>query len=137
MLGTTCSLVTAESSAHLTPGPADASRDSERLRLVDERTERMENALNGVLAKGYGSGGSEGVVELENDLRETPQRDGGIGSMVLRAFRQGMSARWVDPVKLGLVSEKQLDQCLQQWVTPRLAGRRCWRDAWSSTLTGS
>jgi hypothetical protein len=90
----------------------DYGRDSERWRLVDERTERIETALNRVLAKG--SGTADGVVDLENNIRETPQRDGGIGSMTLRAFRQGMTSRWMDPVKLGLVSDRQLEQCVQQ-----------------------
>lgn len=115
MLGTVCSLITVEAGGNGTPGPVDHGRDSGRIRALDERTERMENVLNRMLGKGSGaSGGSDAVVELENDLRETPQRDGGIGCMVLRAFRQGLTSRWMDPVKMRLVSEKQMEQCVQQ-----------------------
>lgn len=118
VLGTECSLVPDAGGSNATPGPApaDYGRDSERWRLLDERTERIESALNRVLAKGSGAGSADGVVELKNIIRDTPQRDGGIGIMTLKAFRQGMTSRWMDPVKAGLVSEKQLEQCVQQYV---------------------
>lgn len=117
VLGTNCSLV-AQASGSRPPTPSGSGSvaiDSERLRVVDERTERIEQALGRMLAKGAGTA-ADGVVELENNLKETPQRDGGIGCMVLRAFRQGQTSRWIDPLKLGLVSEKQLEQCLQQYA---------------------
>lgn len=112
VLGTKCSLLPEAGGSNTTPAPVDYSKEGERWRVLDERTERIESALNRVLARGAGA--SDGVVELENQTRDTPHRDGGIGSLILRAFRQGQTSRWMDPVKLGLVNEKQLQQCVQQ-----------------------
>lgn len=84
----------------------------DRMRSIDERTERMEKALSRMTARAAGSG--EGVVERPNDTGELFCRHGGTGPMVLRAFRQSLTSNWIDPVELGLVSERQIEQCVQQ-----------------------
>jgi len=109
VLGNSCSLLPdkAESS-----GPNDTPINGDRLRSIDEKTDRIEKALSKILARGSGAG--EGVVERPNDPPEMLFRHGGTGPMVLRAFRQSTASRWIDPVQLGLVSEKQIEQSVQQ-----------------------
>jgi hypothetical protein len=111
VLGTECSLLPEK------PDPAVQATtpiNGDRLRSIDEKTDRIEKALSKILAKSTGAG--EGVVERPNDPPEMLFRHGGTGPIVLRAFRQSASARWIDPVKMGLVSDTQIDQCVQQYV---------------------
>jgi hypothetical protein len=82
------------------------------MKSIDERTERIEKALSKIIAKGSGNG--EGVVERPNDTGEIFLRHGGTGPMVLRAFRQSLTSKWLDPVEVGLASENQIEQCVQQ-----------------------
>jgi hypothetical protein len=111
VLGNPCSLLSdkAESS-----GPTETPYNGDRLRSIEEKTDRIEKALSKILARGSGAG--EGVVERPNDPPEMLFRHGGTGPMVLRAFRQSTASRWIDPVQLGLVSEKQIEQSAQQYV---------------------
>jgi hypothetical protein len=111
VLGTSCSLLPATSQPS---GPADTPFDGDRLRSIDEKTDRIEKALSKILARGSGAG--EGVVERPNDPPDMLFRHNGTGPMVLRAFRQSTAAKWIDPVQLGLVSERQIEQNVQQYV---------------------
>jgi len=111
VLGTSCSLLPAKPDAS---GTTDTPYDGDRLRSIDEKTDRIEKALTKILARGSGTG--EGLVERANDPPGVLFRHNGTGPMVLRAFRQSTAARWIDPVQLGLVSEKQIEQSVQQYV---------------------
>jgi hypothetical protein len=109
VLGSSCSLLPEKVESSVT---TDAPFNGDRLRSIDEKTDRIEKALSKILARGSGAG--EGVVERPNDPPEMLFRHGGTGPMVLRAFRQSTASRWIDPVQLGLVSEKQIEQSVQQ-----------------------
>ena len=111
VLGTECSLLPEKPDSNV---PSTIPINGDRLRSIDEKTDRIEKALSKILARSTGAG--EGVVERPNDPPEMLFRHGGTGPMVLRAFRQSATARWIDPVQMGLVSEKQIDQCVQQYV---------------------
>lgn len=109
VLGTSCSLLPDKPEA---TGTTETPINGDRLRSIDEKTDRIEKALSKILARSSGAG--DGVVERPNDPPEMLFRHGGTGPMVLRAFRQSTASRWIDPVQLGLVSEKQIEQSVQQ-----------------------
>ena len=109
VLGTSCSLLPDKPQSL---GNTEAPYDGDRLRSIDEKTDRIEKALSKILARSSGAG--DGVVERSNDPPNILFRHGGTGPMILRAFRQSTASKWIDPVELGLVSLKQIEQSVQQ-----------------------